>query len=155
MARGDLAVQRVNVGEGHVGDFGMRAENRKHVLPDRLLVVAARRWPHARQVLGLEALAQIEHGRRGALVLQLTLRIAALVDEVLEPFCLGARPGAAPDRRVADGVTALALRDAHAVVQHVTARAAGGDAAAEANYLVVIGELVALNGDGETPDDSV
>ena len=77
---GELAVQRVDVLEAHVGDFPMGAEMRPDVQVEHLPVGAARGWPLAHDVLGKEALDQLGHGRGGALVLDVAERIAASID---------------------------------------------------------------------------
>ena len=64
----------------------MWAEERSDVVFDGVCIAGAGGWTYPREVLRLEPLAQIEDGRRGALVLQVALRVAALVDQLPKSF---------------------------------------------------------------------
>jgi hypothetical protein len=106
-------------------------------------------------VLGLEARTEVGHGRCAAFVLQVALRVLALVDKMLEPLGLGPRLGAAPVRGIANGVGALAHAAADSIAQDEGPGASGGDTNGEAFHFVVVGKLVALVGDGKSLNSGV
>src|SRR5262249_31533804 len=88
-------------------------------------------------------------------VLDVLQRIAALVDQVLEPLGLGTGIAGSPTVAPADRKTPLLAATAHGIGEHVAPRAGGGDASAEALHGVVIGDLVACGRRFEAPDASV
>ena len=121
-------------------------KNGSHVVLDQALVVEARALAHTWQVLGLEALEQLGHGRCLALGLQLAERIAALVDDLLQPLGLGPRLAGAPVPGVADGEGAIAPAAAGAIAEDVAPRAVGGEPNAKAAHLAVIDDRAAGGG---------
>jgi hypothetical protein len=105
-------------------------------------------------VLGLEPLDQVDHGGRGALVLDITERVAAVLDLASQLARLVAGVGGAPHRSIADGVGALAPRPGR-VAQHVGPRPVGGDAGTEAGNVGIDGDVLALLGKWKPPHDGV
>ena len=138
----DLPVQRVDVGEGDVGDLGVLAEVRADVVVERAPVLLRRDLALARQVLGLEPVDQFGDRRRVALGLLVGERIAAASISRRSSFAL-ARAAVVPQSgMLADGEAAVAAPDV--VVQDEGPHALGRDADAEAPGLAVEGDRVAL-----------
>src|SRR5262245_51470876 len=96
-------------------------------------------------MLSPEPLDQVEHGGRRPLVLDRGERIAAVLDLAPQLARLVAGVRGAPDRGVADGVGTLPTCPGR-VAQDVGPRPVGGDADAEASYLAIGGDGLALLG---------
>ena len=94
---------------------------------------------------------QIVDGRGSTLGLQLSQRIAALIDLPLELPGLLARAGDGPIGKCADGVAPLAPRPV-VVGQHEGAMPGGGDADTEAGQGRVVGNAIALRGRRQSLD---
>ena len=101
------------------------------VVGEHLPVVIRGARPLARQVLGLEPVAQLGHGRRRALGLDLGHGIFALVDRLPQPPGLGTGGGGGPVAQAADGVAALPAVRVRSSTRSRDAR--GGDAGSEAS----------------------
>src|SRR6202030_4772454 len=63
-------------------------ERRADMIVEHAPVICGGAGTLAHQVLGLETLDQIGHGRRGPFGLDVGQRIAALVDQPTQPLCL-------------------------------------------------------------------
>src|SRR5262249_30674672 len=134
----------------HIGERHRRylriAECGQDVGADLLAVVALRRRPLARDVVGEEALAEVGHRGSGAGGFLFADGIGTAVDLALEPLgFFGCRRGRPVGER-ADGDAALLAIELAPVVENEGASAGGGDANAEAADGVVPGDLVAAGG---------
>ncbi len=78
-------MERFDIAENDVRHLGVLTEVRPDMILQHLLVVVRRAEALARQVLGLEPVAQVVHRGRRALGLNIGQRVAALVDQPLEP----------------------------------------------------------------------
>src|SRR6516162_10750125 len=104
---GNLAMKRVDVLEGDVGDLGVLAEMRNDMIAEKTLIVARGSGTLTGQMLGAETLDQIRD--RGCLALRLDLAqgVAAVLDLAAQLSCLVAGGRTAPDRGVADRIGTL------------------------------------------------
>ena len=96
----------------------MPAHRRQDVGLDLLLVALARPLPLARQVLVLEAFAEIGDGGCRPLALMLADRVGPAIDQPLEPLGLIPRGARGPVREAANGPAPLAAVALAPVVQN-------------------------------------
>ena len=153
-ALGDLAVEGVDVLESDIGHLGVLAEVRLDVQLQQVAVFEGGAGALLRKVLRPEALDQVEHSGRGALVLDVTERVAAVLNltpKFARPVTGLRRP---PHRSIADGERALPSRPGR-VSQDEPAVRISGDAGTEAGNVGIDGDGLALLGKWKPPHDGV
>ena len=122
---------------------------------DLLPIDPLRRGPLARNVILLEACAEVGHGGRCSVRLLLTDRVGTAVDLALEPLGLLASGRHAPVGMRADGELASPSVGFAPVLENETAGTGSGDADAKTLQRVVKRHLVAVLGDGQSAQQIV
>src|SRR5262245_56306342 len=128
---------------------------RQHVVTKQPFVVVGAQLAQAWKVLSLETRDQIGNGRGRALVLNVSERIAALIDQSFQPSRLGTGIDGGPAVATAYGVASLATATAHHIGEHVAPGASAGDPRAETGDGAVIRDPVAVSGRFEAADKCV